>query len=161
MDALDIRIVEALQKRGDITHAELAGLVGSTASTCLRRVRDLQKSGILTENIYRADATRLGRGLRAIITATTKDHTRADRQALAACIRAEPAIAYAYGVTGELDAILIGNFRDMVEYQEVCDRLFDGVESVVRYTTHFISETYKDEPAIPCDAARGNRSGIE
>ncbi|MGB5214648.1 MAG: Lrp/AsnC family transcriptional regulator [Anderseniella sp.] len=161
MDALDIRIVEALQKRGDITHAELADLVGSTASTCLRRVRDLQKSGILTENIYRADAARLGRSLRAIITATTKDHTRADRDALAKCIRAEPAIAYAYGVTGEVDAILIGNFRDMVEYQEVCDRLFDGVESVVRYTTHFISETYKDEPAIPCDAVRGNQSEVD
>ncbi|MCF6302157.1 MAG: Lrp/AsnC family transcriptional regulator [Devosiaceae bacterium] len=154
MDALDIRIVEALQDRGDMTHAALADAVGSTASTCLRRLRGLRKSGILTRNIYLADAARLGRGLRAIITAATKDHTRADREILAKCIRAEPAIAYAYGVTGELDAILIGNFRDMVEYQEVCDRLFDGVESVVRYTTHFISETYKDEPAIPCDALR-------
>lgn len=152
MDALNIRIVEALQKRGDLTHAELADAVGSTASTCLRRVRDLEKSGVLTANIYLADAARLRRGLKAIITATTKDHTRADREKLAMCIKAEPAIAYAYGVTGELDAILIGNFRDMVEYQAVCDRLFDGVESVVRYTTHFISEIYKDEPAIPCDA---------
>lgn len=154
MDALDIRIVEALQRRGDMTHAELAVAVGSTASTCLRRIRELRKSGILTENIYLADAARLGRGLKAIITATTKDHTRADREELARCIRAESAIAYAYGVTGELDAVLIGNFKDMVEYQEVCDRLFDGVESVVRYTTHFISETYKDEPAVPCDAVR-------
>jgi len=154
MDALDIRILEAVQKRGDLTYAELAVLAGSTASTCLRRVRDLQKSGVLTKNIYLADAAKLGRGLRAIITATTKDHTRADRGTLAKCIREEPAIAYSYGVTGELDAILIGNFRDMAEYQEVCDRLFDGDESVVRYTTHFISEIYKDEPAIPCDAAR-------
>lgn len=159
MDALDIRIVEALQKRGDMTQTQLADLVGSTASTCLRRVRDLRKSGILTGNIYSADAARLGRGLKAIITATTKDHTRADRQKLARCIQAEPAIAYAYGVTGELDAILVGNFRDMVEYQEVCDRLFDGVEGVVRYTTHFISETYKDEPAIPCDAVRDQSTG--
>lgn len=154
MDTLDIRIVEALQKRADITHAKLADLVGSTASTCLRRVRDLQESGILTENIYLADAARLGRGLKAVITVTTTDHTRADREKLAKCIQAEPAIAYAYGVTGELDAVLIGNFRNMLEYQEICDRLFDGVESVVRYTTHFISETYKDVPAIPCDAIR-------
>lgn len=159
MDALDIRILEAVQKRGDLTYAELAGLVGSTASTCLRRVRDLQKSGVLTRNIYLVDAERLGRGLRAIITVTTKDHTRTDRETLAKCIRDEPAIAYSYGVTGELDAILIGNFRDMVEYQVVCDRLFDGVKSVVRYTTHFISEIYKDEPAIPCDAARERLMG--
>lgn len=153
MDALDIRIVEALQRQGDMTHAELAEAVNSTASTCLRRVRDLRKSGVLTANIYVADAARLGRPLKAVITATTKDHTRADREKLASCIRAEPAIAYAYGVTGELDAVLFGNFKDMVEYQEVCDRLFDGVESVVRYTTHFISEIYKSEPAIPVDVA--------
>lgn len=154
MDALDIRIIEALQKRGDMTHAELAEAVGSTASTCLRRVRDLCKTGVLTDNIFLADAARLGRGLKAVITASTKDHTRSDREKLASCIQMEPSISYAYGVTGELDAVLIGNFRDMVEYQQVCDRLFDGVESVVRYTTHFIAETYKSEPAIPCDAVR-------
>lgn len=154
MDALDIRIVETLQKSGDVTYAELAEAVGSTASTCLRRVRDLRKAGVLTDNIFLADAAKLGRGLKAIITVTTKDHTRADREELARCLRAEPAIAYAYGVTGELDAVLIGNFKDMVEYQDACDRLFDGVDSVVRYTTHFISETYKADPSVPCDAIR-------
>ncbi len=152
MDALDIRIVETLQKRGDITHAELAEQVGSTASTCLRRVRALRAKSILTDNVFLADAAKLGRGLKAIITVTTKDHTRADREAFASALREEQAIAYAYGVTGELDAVLIGNFRDMVEYQDTCDRLFDGVDSIVRYTTHFIAETYKAHPSVPCDA---------
>lgn len=152
MDSLNIRIVDALQRRGDMTHNQLAEVVGSTPSTCLRRVRDLQNAGILGRNIFLADAAKLGRGLKAIITATTKDHTRADREALARLIGAEPSIAYAYGVTGEVDVILIGNFQDMVEYQNVCDRLFVDLENVLRYTTHFISETYKDEPAIPCDA---------
>jgi len=153
LDSLDLRIITALQRKGDMTHAELAEAVHSTQSTCLRRVRHLRKSGVLTANIFLADAARLGRPIKAVITATTQDHTRADREKLAASIRAEPSIAYAYGVTGELDAVLIGNFRDMVEYQEVCDRLFDGVKGIVRYTTHFISETYKDAPAIPVDAA--------
>ena len=159
MDELDVRIVEALQARGDMTHAELADRVGSTASTCLRRTRDLRKSGVLTDNIFLADAAKLGRGLSAVITVSTKDHTRSDREKFAACIQSEASIAYAYGVTGEVDAILIGNFRDMVEYQQVCDRLFDGVESIVRYTTHFITENYKSEPSIPCDAvSQGMRS---
>lgn len=154
MDALDVRIVEVLQERGDMTHAQLAELVGSTPSTCLRRTRHLRASGILTANIYLTDPARLGRGLKAIITATMKDHTRAGREELAKGIRAESAISYAYGVTGEPDVILIGNFRDMVEYQEACNRMFDSVESVVKYTTHFVSETYKEEPAVPCDVVR-------
>ena len=153
MDALNIRIIEVLQTRGDMTHAELAEVVGSTPSTCLRRVRDLRNSGVLTKSIYLASAVKLARGLKAIITLTTKDHTRQDREELSKLIDAEPAVASAYGVTGELDAILIGNFHDMAEYQEVCDRLFDD-EKVVRYTTHFVSETYKDQPAISCDFLR-------
>lgn len=153
MDRLDIRIVDILQRRGDLTHAELAEAVGSTPSTCLRRVRSLQKAGILTRNVFLADGAKLGRGLRAIITVTTKDYDLARRAAFAKSVGAEPAISYAYGVTGDLDAILIGNFRDMVEYQATCDRLFDGDKNITRYTTHFISETYKDDPAIPCDPA--------
>lgn len=152
MDALDIRILAALQRRGDLTNAQLAEAVNSTPSTCLRRVHRLRKTGVLTGNIYLADPAKLGRPIQAVITATTKDHTRADREDFAARIRKEPSISYAYGVTGELDAVLFGTFRDMVEYQDVCDRLFDGVDSIVRYTTHFISETYKAEPAIPVDA---------
>ncbi|MEM9333064.1 MAG: Lrp/AsnC family transcriptional regulator [Pseudomonadota bacterium] len=154
MDALDLRIVEALQKRGDLTNSELADVVNSTPSTCLRRVRQLREDGVLGANVFLAEPARLGRPIRAIITATTKDHIRKDRERLATNIRDEPSIAYAYGVTGELDAVLFGNFRDMVEYQHVCDRLFDGVDTIVRYTTHFISETYKAEPAIPVDAIR-------
>ncbi|MFS4580047.1 Lrp/AsnC family transcriptional regulator [Phaeobacter sp. C3_T13_0] len=154
MDTLNIRIIEALQKRGDMTNAELAEIVNSTPSTCLRRVRDLQKSGFLAKNIFLADAAKLGRGLKAIIATTTRDHTRADREAFARRVEAEPSIAYAYGVTGEVDAILIGNFQNMVEYQDVCDRLFDDDDNIVRYTTHFISEIYKTEPAIPCDVLR-------
>ena len=152
MDTLNIQILQALQKQGNLTFAELAEAVHSTPSTCLRRVQALQNAGLLTKNIYLADPAKLGRGLKAIITVTTKDHTRKDRDDLARRVGQEPAISYAFGVTGEVDAALIGNFKDMIEYQEVCDRLFDGDLKIVRYTTHFISETYKNDPAIPCDA---------
>ena len=152
LDSLDIRIVEALQRDASLTNAELADRVHSTPSTCLRRVQRLVDAGVLSRSVFLADASKLGRGLKVVITVTTKDHRRADRDVFAKSIACEPAISLAYGVTGGVDAVLIGNFRDLAEYQDTCDRLFDNVESIVRYTTHFITETYKDEPAVPCDA---------
>ncbi|MEO1456029.1 MAG: Lrp/AsnC family transcriptional regulator [Pseudomonadota bacterium] len=152
MDALDIRIVAALQADGSLTKAELAEAVGSTPSTCLRRVAELRRTGVLTSCIYLADPTKLGRGICAIITVTTRDHTKELRTSFAARISEEPAILQAYGVTGELDAVLIGVFRDMEEYQALCDRLFDGDPDVVRYITLFAVETYKQTTAItPAD----------
>ena len=153
MDALDLRIIDVLQSHGDLTNAELADMVSSTASTCLRRVSDLKRRGVLVDNIYRVDAAKLGRNLKVIITVTAKDHPKAMRMKFAAKLRKEPAISYAYGVTGDVDAVLIGNFRDMKEYQELCDRLFDQVDNIVRYTTLFIAETYKAHPRIATDVA--------
>lgn len=157
MDRLDIRIVEALQAEGDLTHARLAARVGSTPTTCLRRVRRLRAAGVLTACTYVTDPARLGRGLTAIITVRTRDHPKARRTDFAKAIEAERAVTQAWGVTGEQDAVLVGHFANMAEYQSVCDRLFDADENVVRYTTHFVAETYVANRPIPCDFAGADR----
>jgi Lrp/AsnC family leucine-responsive transcriptional regulator len=151
VDRLDFRIIDALQREGDLTHAELAERVGSSPSTCLRRVQRLKRSGHLQRCVYLADPGKLERGIRAIITVVTTGHARELREAFAEKIRREPAITLAYGVTGDVDAVLHGNFIDMEEYQAVCDRLFDNDPHVVRYTTLFAVERYKEETAIPSD----------
>ncbi|MGX0877887.1 Lrp/AsnC family leucine-responsive transcriptional regulator [Roseovarius sp. MBR-154] len=155
MDDLDLRIITALQTDGTLTKAKLAEAVGSTPSTCLRRVADLLRSGVLTGCVYLADPSKLGRGIRAIITVTTRDHTKDRRTGFAARISKEAAITEAYGVTGDLDAVLIGHFTDMEEYQALCDRLFDSDLEVVRYTTLFAVETYKETTAIPPSSSVG------
>lgn len=153
MDDLDLRLVAALQMDGGLTKAELADAVGSTPSTCLRRVADLRRTGVLTGCVYLADPAKLGRCIRAIITVTTRNHTKELRTSFAARISEEPAITQAYGVTGELDAVLIGSFGDMEEYQALCDRLFDNDPDVVRYTTLFAVETYKETTFVRPSAA--------
>lgn len=148
MDDLDLRIINALQNDGLLTKAQLAEAVRSTPSTCLRRVADLRRAGVLTACVYLADPAKLARGIRAIITVTTRNHTKDLRYGFASRIADEPAITQAYGVTGDLDAVLIGHFNDMEEYQALCDRLFDNDPDVVRYTTLFAVETYKQTTAI-------------
>lgn len=148
MDALDIRIIDVLQERGDMTMTELAESTGSTASTCLRRISELKNNGVLTKNVYHVNPTKLGRSIKAIITVETKDHPLKTREKFAVRLKRERAITTAYGVTGEVDTILIANFCDMEEYQGFCDRLFDGVDTIVRYTTYFATETYMENVGV-------------
>ena len=152
MDALDRRIVDELQQRGDMTMADLAESTRSTASTCLRRIGELKKHGVLTKNVYQVNPTKLGRSIKAIITVETKDHPLKTREKFAVRLKKEPAITSAYGVTGEIDTVLIAHFCDMEEYQNFCDRLFDGIDTIVRYTTYFATETYMENIAISCKA---------
>lgn len=148
MDALDRRIIDTLQHDGSLTKAELAEAVGSTPSTCLRRVSELESKGVLKGCVYLADPAKLGRSIRAIITVTTRNHTKVLRKSFASSVSKEAAITQAFGVTGDVDAVLIGHFRDMEEYQELCDRLFDTDSDVVRYTTLFAVEIYKETTVI-------------
>ncbi|OZB13603.1 MAG: AsnC family transcriptional regulator, partial [Hyphomonas sp. 34-62-18] len=47
MDAIDARIVRALQRDGRLTNLELAEEVGLSPSPCLRRVKNLEAAGII------------------------------------------------------------------------------------------------------------------
>ncbi|MCW8840140.1 MAG: Lrp/AsnC family transcriptional regulator, partial [Gammaproteobacteria bacterium] len=66
LDRYDRRILEALQKDGRISNQELAERIGLSPSPCLRRVRALEESGLITG--YRAllDAKKLGLDLMAL-----------------------------------------------------------------------------------------------
>lgn len=152
MDALDRRILSALQEDGDLTQNELADRVGSTPSTCLRRVRGLKERGVLGKRVYLAPPKLLGRGLKAFILVVTKGHGQQELPELAVKAEKEPAISNAYGASGEVDAVLVGNFIDMEEYREVCRRLLDSDPKVERYSAYFVVETYKEQTPVPTDA---------
>ena len=159
MDQLDARIIDTLQQDGSLTQSELANQVGSTPSTCLRRVQHLKETGYLERCVYLADPRKLERGLKAVITVTTQDHGRQNLSAFIAGINNEPSISLAYGTTGEVDAILLGNFTSMEEYRTTCERLFDNDPHVVRYTTFFAVDTYKQTTAIATDELRTRITG--
>lgn len=152
MDRLDIRILDALQRDGTLTQAELAEEVGSTPSTSLRRAERLKASGHLERCVYLADPKKLERGLRAIITVVTSGLGGKKGKDFAKRLGAEPALDMAYGTTGEVDAVLLANFRDMEEFRTFCERLFDNDPHVVRYTTMFAVDSYKDTTVVPTDA---------
>ena len=47
LDAIDLRILNALQADGRLTNQELADQVGLSPSPCLRRVRRLERDGFI------------------------------------------------------------------------------------------------------------------
>lgn len=151
MDALDIRIIDLLQKDAGLTQSEIADRVSSTPSTCLRRVQRLREAGYLTRCIYVADPKRLGRGIKAFISITTKDFGLHDFNAFINRLLQEPSIDVAYGTTGDVDAIVEGNFASLEEYGDMCARLFDSDPDVVRYTTHFAVQAFNRKRAISTD----------
>ncbi|GII95479.1 Lrp/AsnC family transcriptional regulator [Sinosporangium siamense] len=67
MDATDRAILRLLQVEGRMSNLELAERVRLTPSPCLRRVRNLEETGVITG--YRAvvDPAAVGRGFQVIV----------------------------------------------------------------------------------------------
>ena len=63
LDPIDRRIVRALQRDASLSHAALAETVGASAASVWRRVRALEKAGVLGPSVRLADPARLGRAV--------------------------------------------------------------------------------------------------
>ena len=47
MDAMNAKILSILERDGRISNIDLAAKVGLSASACLRRVQELERSGVI------------------------------------------------------------------------------------------------------------------
>src|ERR1700685_621439 len=98
MDEVDQSILAVLEKYGRISNAELAARVGLSPSPCLRRVRRLEKTGVIRG--YRAliDPAAGGRGLRVFAGVRLVRHARADVAAFERAVVALPEVAHTHHV---------------------------------------------------------------
>ena len=66
LDAIDRKILQCLQADGRMSLAELSAKVGLSASPCLRRVRLLEKAGIIKRYVAMVDQQSVGLPVSAV-----------------------------------------------------------------------------------------------
>src|SRR5215472_16872132 len=81
LDATDWRILAELQKNGRKTNVELATRVGLSAPPCLRRVRELERAGVIAGYHAAFNLPRLGYHLTAFAFVTLESQTENDLSA--------------------------------------------------------------------------------
>ena len=149
LDALDLKILEALQVDGAVTNQELAGRVGLSASQCSRRRAALETSGIIRG--YRAvlDAERLGFGITVFISVALNTHNVKDAAGIRDLARTTDAILEAHALTGSADYLLKVVVRDLKELSALVSDVLLPHASVAHVTSNIVLETMKDGGALP------------
>ncbi|MEM8798118.1 MAG: Lrp/AsnC family transcriptional regulator [Pseudomonadota bacterium] len=148
MDRIDRNILTLLQKDASISNNDLADLVGLAPSSCLRRVRQLKKDGVITKVIALTDPKKMNRPLKAIVTVKLTDHGVAARRDWLKEMECEPAISQVYSVSGETDTVIMMNLTDMEEFQGLSQRLFAEDDNVLQYQSLFVLEQHKFDLAL-------------
>ncbi len=74
IDQINSHILRELSANGRLTNIELADRVGLSPSACLRRVQELERSGVITGYSARLNPVAMGRGFVAYIFVGLSSH---------------------------------------------------------------------------------------
>ena len=149
LDAIDRRIVRELQRDATLSHAALAEVVGASAASVWRRVRALEKLGLLGKTVRLANAEFLGRSVNVLcqvrMTRQTVD-TRADFEDF---IQSREEIVECYAMSGEWDYLLRISVRDVADYDRFIMRGVLAHPSVANAASNFALRQVKYTTEIP------------
>ena len=164
LDAIDRRILEALQIDAAVSNQDLAGRVRTSTATCLRRVKRLVDAGVIERRVAILAPDRARGGLHVGITAVieiTLDRQGAELQAaFEAKAVNEGAVQQCYRVTPGPDFVLIAYVPDMDGYQALAQRLFTADANVRNVKTYFSTKRGKFEPHIPVHIEHPEREAL-
>lgn len=153
LDAIDRRILQALQGNGRATYDELASAVGLSPSATLRRVKRLEEAGVITGYVALLAPARVGLGLTAYINVRLEKHTdpqqRSPMESFAAAVQSWPEVVECAALTGEMDYLLQVLVRDMAHYSRFVIEVLLKHPAVQDCKTSFVLQRLKGTTALP------------
>ncbi|MHB0777383.1 Lrp/AsnC family transcriptional regulator [Halomonas sp. WWR20] len=150
LDRYDRRILQELQHDGRISNQELAERIGLSPSPCLRRVRALEESGLISGYRALVDAKRLGYSLMALLHIAMDRHTPERFANFEARIAALPQVQECLLITGqEADYQLKVVVKDMEDYQDLLLNKITRIEGVTGAHSSFILRQVISNAVVP------------
>jgi Lrp/AsnC family leucine-responsive transcriptional regulator len=149
LDAIDHRILAALQESARLTNVELAEQVGLSPSPCLRRVRLLEKAGLIHGYHARLDRSGVGLGLTVFVGVKVHEHDDKRAANFRAAIAKVPEIISCHLVSGDTDFLLEVVVKDLPAYERLLMIVLLKLPGVKDIRSNFAIQTMKSGAALP------------
>jgi len=154
IDRYDRQILAILQADGRISNQDLADRIGLSPSPCLRRVRTLEESGLITGYRAQVDARKLGLSLMALIHISMDQHTPERFNNFETQVAAIPEVLECLLITGQdADYQLKVVVRDMDGYQDLLLNRITRISGVTGVHSSFVLRRVVDKGALPLGLA--------
>ena len=153
LDAVDRRILRALQLDGRITYDALAAQASPSASAVLRRVRRREEAGVISAYVALLSPERVGLGLTAYLNVRlekqTESHKRNPMDLFRAAVQAWPEVVECSALTGDMDYLLRVVVQDMAHYARFISETLLKHPSVQDCKASFVLDRVKSTTAVP------------
>jgi DNA-binding Lrp family transcriptional regulator len=149
MDAIDRAILTELQADGRVTVTELADRVRLTPGPCHRRLRELERSGVITGYRALVDPAAVGMGFEALVQVTLERGDASTVAAFETAIAALPEVRHAERLFGDPDYLLRVAARDLDDFAAVRDQKLATLPGIHRLTSTIVMKRIVDNRPLP------------
>lgn len=149
MDAIDRRIIRALQKDGRMKIADLAEAVGLSATPCARRLDRLQSEGIITGYSAQVDARKLGLPVTVFVSVELEQQARGGVEAFERAIRGFDEVMECHLMTGSRDILLRVVVADLTAFDRFLEYRLMNVPGIRNMRSNFALRTMVRRDVLP------------
>jgi Lrp/AsnC family leucine-responsive transcriptional regulator len=149
MDALDRQMLEILQRDGRISNAALAEQLHLSPSPCLRRLRALERDGVISGYRAELDRQKLGLGLTVFVELKVDGHSDRTAAAISKALSAAPEVVAAHIVSGSADFLLEVVVADLAAYEQLMFETLLRLPNVGDVRSNFALRIVKSHAPLP------------
>ena len=149
LDQTDRTMLTLLQADGRMTNVDLAIEVGLTAPPCLRRLRSLEKAGVIKGYHAELNAAALGYGIMVFALVSLRSQAEDDLKAFENHVATLPEVRECHMLNGEIDFILKIVAHDLQAFQSFLTSHLTTAPNVASVKTSLTIRTSKALPGVP------------
>jgi Lrp/AsnC family leucine-responsive transcriptional regulator len=154
LDAVDLKILALLQRDGRMSNLDLAEKIHLSPSSCLRRVRMLEESGMISRYSAVLDPVAAGLEVDAFVQVTMRRDVEHWHENFTAALKRWPEVVGSFIITGEANYLLRVRARSLKHFSAfILEKLYKA-DGVLDIRSNIVLQTIKDTQTIEPELLR-------
>jgi len=149
LDRIDRKILALLQQDSRQPNNELAERVGLSPSPCLRRVKALEDSGVITRYVALVDPAAVDLPVNIFISVSLERQVEERIDAFESAVMNLPEVLECYLMTGDADYLLRVVVPDLASYERFLKEHLTRIPGVANIRSSFALKQVRYRTALP------------
>jgi Lrp/AsnC family transcriptional regulator, leucine-responsive regulatory protein len=149
LDVIDRKILAVLQENGRISLADLAVRVALSPSPCLRRIRRLERAGIIARYVAVVDQAKVGLPVSVFVSIKLDSQRVEALERFKKAIAKWPEVLECYLMTGPRDYLLRIVVADLEAYEQFLKQKLTRIDGLASIESSFALEQTKYSHTLP------------
>jgi Lrp/AsnC family transcriptional regulator, leucine-responsive regulatory protein len=148
-DDIDLKILMELQRDGRLSLADLSEKVNLSPSPCLRRIRRLESTGIITRYVAVLDQAKVGLPVSVFVSIKLESQRVEALERFKRAIAKWPEVLECYLMTGPRDYLLRIVVADLGAYERFLKQKLTRIDGIASIDSSFALEQTKYSNVLP------------